>query len=98
MTDDEIKPGLRVRVHLPTRSRPNRLPQFATGTVTTYHDGDYVETPAKSANGGVVKARPNRRLVDSLGFYWVELDRMPGDSPDGPLRVIARACEMSALA
>jgi hypothetical protein len=95
---DDILPGTRVRVHLPTRKRPNRLPTFATGTIRMYQDGDFIESSSKSANGGIISHRPNRRLVDSLGFYWVELDRIPGDSPDGPLRVIARCEEMSALA
>jgi hypothetical protein len=95
---DDILPGTRVRVHLPTRKRPNRLPTFATGTIRTYQDGDFVESPNPSKTSGGIVYRPTRRLVDSLGFYWVELDRIPGDSPDGPLRVIARCEEMTALA
>ena len=98
LEQDEVLPGTRVRVYLPTRKHTNRVPMFATGTIRTFQDGDFVDSPAKSANGGSIVYRPNRRVVDQLGYYWVELDSLPGDSPDGPLRVIARREEMTALA
>lgn len=92
-----IIPGTRVRVYLPTSSHPDRTPAFATGTVRMYQDGDFVESPNPSKSSGRIQYRANRRLVDSMGHYWVELDHIQGDT-GLPIRVIARREEMTALA
>lgn len=74
-------------MYLPTATNPNREPKWANGTIVRYEDGDL--PPGDTDCRGYITRRPFPRVVDSMGYYWVELDFR--DVNGIALRCIARA-------